>query len=237
MPGRGAASADALSHPASTPVVTLPSCRRVLAVCAHPDDETFGLGAVISALVESGAGVDLLCLTVGEASTLGAGEDLGPRRRRELACAARQLGIGHVVLEDHADGALGLVPLPLLADEVSDAAGDADALLVFDHGGITGHRDHQRATDAAIAAARGLRVPVLAWALTREVASRLGAEMGVSFVGRTDDELSHRLAVDRARQLEAMGCHGSQLEENPVPRRRIELQGPVEHLRVLYEPE
>ncbi len=46
----------------------------MLAVIAHPDDESFGLGAVIDALITAGAIVDVLCLTRGEASTLGADE-------------------------------------------------------------------------------------------------------------------------------------------------------------------
>ena len=38
---------------------------RALAVIAHPDDESFGLGAVLAALVEAGVGVPVLCLTHG----------------------------------------------------------------------------------------------------------------------------------------------------------------------------
>ena len=230
------AAAGRARDTAGAPARRLPHHRRVLAVCAHPDDETFGLGALTSAFVEDGARVELLCLTAGEASTLGAGDDLGPRRSRELGCAARLLGITRVVLGDHPDGGLEAVPLQVLADEVVRVAGDADALLVFDDGGITGHPDHQRATDAAIEAARRLAVPVLAWALPQRVADRLGEELGVPFVGRADDALTHRVTVDRTRQRAAMACHGSQLNDNPVPRRRIELQGPVEHLRTLHDP-
>ena len=40
--------------------------------CAHPDDESFGLGGIISAYVAAGAEVNLVCLTRGEASMLGA---------------------------------------------------------------------------------------------------------------------------------------------------------------------
>jgi LmbE family N-acetylglucosaminyl deacetylase len=46
----------------------------VLAVCAHPDDETFGLGALLAAFADRGAKVSVLCFTRGEASTLGPGE-------------------------------------------------------------------------------------------------------------------------------------------------------------------
>lgn len=227
--GTTAARADALA-------ASLPHYGRALAVCAHPDDETFGLGAVIGTVVAAGTQVELLCLTLGEASTLGAADDLGPRRSRELGCAARLLGIARVVLGDHPDGGLDGVPLGRLVDEVVRVGRSADALLVFDDGGITGHPDHQRATDAALAAAARLEVPVLAWALPGPVAADLAAEFDAPFVGRTDEELDFRIPVDRTGQLSAMRCHGSQLTDNPVPHRRIELQGDVEHLRLLTAP-
>jgi hypothetical protein len=36
----------------------LPAAGVALAVCAHPDDETFGLGGVLAALVDAGTAVD-----------------------------------------------------------------------------------------------------------------------------------------------------------------------------------
>ncbi|MEQ1703060.1 MAG: PIG-L family deacetylase, partial [Ilumatobacteraceae bacterium] len=48
------------------PVDQYLSARRVLAICAHPDDESFGLGAIISTLHDHGATVELACLTRGE---------------------------------------------------------------------------------------------------------------------------------------------------------------------------
>ena len=65
---------------------TLPAWRSVLVVVAHPDDESFGLGAVIDTLVSHGASVTVLCLTHGEASTLhGSTADLATLREKTRA--------------------------------------------------------------------------------------------------------------------------------------------------------
>lgn len=214
----------------------LAAARRVTVVCAHPDDESFGLGAIITALAEAGTRLRLVCFTAGEASTLGAGTDLSARHARELDCAARTLGIDAVTLFGHPDGALATVPLEQLAAEVVDADDEVDALLTFDVGGITGHPDHQHATEAAVTAGRRLEVPVWAWAVPARVAAALRIEFDAPFVGRDDDELDLVIPVDRTRQRRAIACHGSQLADNPVPRRRIDLQGTVEALRRLHDP-
>ena len=58
----------------------------MLAVVAPtPDDESFGLGAIIDRMTSSGAAVHVLCCARGEASTLNqTGTDLFRQRAREL---------------------------------------------------------------------------------------------------------------------------------------------------------
>jgi len=215
----------------------VPAFETMTIVCAHPDDETFGLGALVTAFVDAGTRVELICLTAGEHSTLGAGDGLATRRSDELLCAAEILGIAGVTLHHYPDGSLAGVPVHELAEEVATAASHTHALLTYDHGGITGHPDHQHATDVAIAAGRHLGVPVLGWALTAHVAEQLRAEFDAPFVGRDDRDLDLAITVDRSRQHTAMTCHDSQLQSNPVPHRRIELQGALEHLRELHVPD
>jgi hypothetical protein len=48
----------------------LPAWRQALVVVAHPDDETFGLGAVADRFAAGATAVHVLCFTHGEASTL-----------------------------------------------------------------------------------------------------------------------------------------------------------------------
>ena len=128
--------------------------------------------------------------------------------------------------------------LATLVNEVVTVARNTatDCLLVFDPGGITGHPDHQRATEAALVAAGQLGIPVLAWALAPEVATPLHTEFGVQFVATEHDQIHLRLRVDRTAQLAAIACHASQSPNNPVLRRRLELQGDIESLRWLAPP-
>jgi N-acetylglucosamine malate deacetylase 2 len=216
---------------------SLVSARSVLAVCAHPDDESFGLGALLHRFVADGAAVAVLCLTRGEASSLGLSDrTLSEVRSEELAAAAVTLGIAPVTLLDRPDGSLAQEPLAELAAEVTtmvEAVG-ADLVVVFDEGGITGHPDHRRATQAALIGAPAL--PVLAWSLSRRVASTLNDEFGTAFVGRDDREIDLVVQVDRASQRAAIACHTSQSSDNPVLWRRLELSGDEESLRWLRPP-
>jgi len=133
---------------ASLPALGRPHLNQLLIVCAHPDDESFGLGAIISAFSRAGTEVRLLTPTRGEASTLGAGSDeLARTREKELAAAAGVLGIHKVKLLSYCDAALSSVPIQELARHILRAVRRADALLVFDEGGITGHtRSRKRMT-------------------------------------------------------------------------------------------
>ena len=218
----------------------LPTAVSVLAVCAHPDDESFGLGAALDAFAAAGSSTTVLCFTLGEASTLGAeAVDLGGVRSAELADAADQLGVHGVELLDLPDGGLTDLPLEQLTGPIHKIAEriGADLLLVFDEGGITGHADHRRATEAAVAVGAAAHRPVLAWVLPERVADQLHHEFGVTFVGRAPEEWDFAVPVDRTRQRRAIAQHASQSPENPVLRRRLQLQGDREVFRWLSTPE
>jgi len=214
----------------------LPVWRSVLAVVAHPDDESFGLGAILDAFTSAGARVDVLCLTHGEASTLhGAPGDLASLRGAELTVAAEALGVTHTTLHDHPDGSLGEVCRTMLATEVVAVADSArtEGLLVFDSAGVTGHPDHMAATAAGLLAAEMLNLPVLGWTLPEGVAAQLNKELGSSFIGHRNEDIDVRLTVDRVRQRVASRAHVSQALPSSVLWRRLELLGDTESLRWL----
>lgn len=212
----------------------LPAWSRPLAVVAHPDDESFGLGAVLAAFVEQGARVSLLCLTHGEASTLHAARgELRRVRGAELSAAAAILGLAGVQLADHPDGALGQAG-GVLVDELELAARTAgtDGLIAFHRSGVTGHPDHVAATAAVLQVAARLALPVLEWTLPRPVADELNLEFGTGFTGDEPDDIDLVLPVDRGRQCRAIAAHTSQATPASPLWRRLKLLGDREYLRL-----
>ena len=181
--------------------------RRALVVVAHPDDETFGLGAVVDQLTSNGVHVDQLCFTRGEASTLGASPDLAERRAVELRAACTALGIHRLNQLPYPDGHLAEVSQEELANYVEAMLDGASVLVVFEAGGITGHPDHQAATAAALLAAaprpRGVGVGD-----GPEVASTLRDEFGA--------------AVQRGRRRRVRGSGGG--PHAPTRRHRLPRQ-------------
>lgn len=187
----------------------------VLAVIAHPDEASSGLGAILDAFVFAGAKVDVLCLTHGQAWTLqGAPGAPAALRGAELASTADVLGPVHAKMsadglspirakmQDWADGTLCEVCQSRLAAEVVVAADSChpDGLLVLDTAAVTGHFDHVAASSAAMLAADTLDAPVLGWALSETVTAQLKQESRANLIGRQGEDTDLRMSFECARQ-------------------------------------
>lgn len=132
--------------------------RKILAIFAHPDDESLACGGTLARLADAGARVSLLCATRGEAGerTAGCSEDiaLGTLRRGELHEAAQHLGLDEVVLLDHPDGELNGVDEPLFRQEIVLTLRHMrpDIVITFAADGLYWHPDHiavhERVTEA-----------------------------------------------------------------------------------------
>ena len=207
---------------------------QVLTVVAHPDDESFGLGAVILWLRHQSVPVSALVFTQGEASTLGSTgnqSELRARRCEELACASQVLGLGRYDLHSYADGHLAEVPLEERMQKLEEA-GPTEVVLAFDETGITGHQDHIAATEAAKAFAIDHGVSLYLWTLPEKVANILNRRFETSFRGRPENEITFTLDVaqEREQQWQAIRCHQSQSGGLSVVRARLELLCGQEYL-------
>lgn len=131
---------------------------RLLAVFAHPDDESLACGATLARCAAEGARVSLLCATLGEAGrrSPGCSEDvcLGAVRRAELNEASRSLGIDEVILLDHPDGSMNGVDQALFRHEIILTLRHVrpDVVITFGADGLYWHPDHivvhERVTEA-----------------------------------------------------------------------------------------
>jgi len=213
-----------------------PMWTSVLAVIAHPDDASCGLGAVLDAFVMAGATVDVLCLTHGQTWTLDeAPGDLAALRGAEIASAADALGRVRAKMEDYPDGALGELCETRMAEVVVEVADSChpDGLLVFDAPAAPGLTDHASATSVALVAAETLDRPVLGWNLSEEVTQQLRVEFGASFSGHDEGQIDLRVTIDRARQRMASRVGAGQVLPGSLLRRRLELLAETESLRWL----
>jgi LmbE family N-acetylglucosaminyl deacetylase len=135
--------------------------RTILAVFAHPDDESLACGGTLARLADSGARVVLLCASRGESGSvrdeclLGA-RDLGCVRSEELLEAARTLGIADVLLCDHPDGDLRWADVSKLHEEIVAAIGRyrPDGVITFAEDGLYWHLDHIGVHERTITAVR-----------------------------------------------------------------------------------
>lgn len=142
----------------------------LMAVLAHPDDESLGVGPTLAKYAAEGVSVHLVTATRGEKGRHFTNEDrpddaeVGRVREGELRCAAGKLGIRDVALLDYIDGELDSVD-PVEA--VAKIAGHLrrvrpQVVLTFDPFGAYGHPDHvaisQLTTAATVAAAGPVRI-------------------------------------------------------------------------------
>jgi LmbE family N-acetylglucosaminyl deacetylase len=216
-----------------------PAWTSVLAVIAHPDDASCGLGAILDAFVFAGAKVEVLCLTHGQAWTLeGAPGDLAALRGAELASAADVLGPKRAQMPDCPDGDLSKVGQTSLVAEVVAAADSCfpDGLLVFDTQAEAGRLDHVTASSAGLQAAETLGLPVLGWALSETVMDQLRHDFGPGSTDRRDEEIDLRVNVDRARERVASHSLQGQALPGSARWRRLEVLADTESLRWLRPP-
>ena len=137
--------------------------RSILAVFAHPDDESISCGGLLAWCSHLGTQVSLLCLTHGEHGR--GSKDVARTRANELQSAAQTLGISSVRLMGHEDGMLPWLSRPSLESDIETyiTRTNPDVVITFDKDGIYGHPDHiavYEMTTAAVASL-GKNAPAL----------------------------------------------------------------------------
>jgi LmbE family N-acetylglucosaminyl deacetylase len=138
--------------------------QRLMAVLAHPDDESLGLGGTLATYAARGVETYVVTATRGERGRYFTNEnrpddaEVGRVRDAELRAAARELGVRDVTLLDYLDGELDRAdPVEAVGRIVAQLRRVRPQVVVtFDPFGAYGHPDHVaicQLTTAAVAAA------------------------------------------------------------------------------------
>ena len=118
----------------------------VLAVFAHPDDESLAAGGTLARLADSGAHVVVMCATHGECGSglVEGGPILARRRVAELRSAADSLGVHQLIVLNHRDGDLRWTEMTHFTAEIVHVIEQRrpSAIITFDQDGLYWHPDH-----------------------------------------------------------------------------------------------
>src|SRR4051812_35236355 len=207
----------------------------VLAVFAHPDDESLACGGTLARLADSGAHVVIMCATHGELSAERTGRDAALARTRaaELSEAAAALGAREVIILNHRDGQVRWANVTEFSAELVlfMRTRRPDAVLTFDEDGLYWHPDHIGVHERVLTAARSLgpNAPPV-YAVTMERGAMTGIVELAKLEGWTPPDrgfwslhpdafgkfaVPHTLTIDVAdwvpRKLAAIAAHRTQM--------------------------
>lgn len=205
----------------------------LLAVFAHPDDESYRAGGTLALLAQRGVQVWVLCATRGEQGIPNQDpEKTGQIRQAELECACRTLGVEPPWFLDYLDGALLQVDEDSAVGKVVQVIRrlQPQALLTWPPSGVSGHPDH-----IAVSGWTGKAFQLAAdpMAYPRHNQSSYAAEalyhivMPSSLVEAVkmfhlhsvpDEEVTHTVDVAPVWDVKmaAIRCHHSQIVNSPI---------------------
>ena len=211
----------------------------LLAVFAHPDDETFRPGGTLALLARRGVNVHVLTLTHGEAGSCGepalcTPDELLSVRERELRCACAALGIEPPRMLDYPDGQLTEADPERVIAEILAIVHQVrpQVLLSFGPDGLSGHPDHILVGQWAAEVFH--RIEDIAVLYNVAVPKSLAQTLNMRQVHPVPDEkiaLTVNVSPVWETKLAAMRCHATQWSSSPM------LSAPIERQRLFFGQE
>lgn len=216
----------------------------LLAVFAHPDDETFGVGGTMARYAAHGLPVTMVCATRGEVGEISSGSEatpdtLGQFREQELREAMAILGVKDVRFLGFRDSGMKGTPenedprafanahpaavVHMLVRTIREV--QPRAIITWDEAGGYGHPDHvaihHHATAAFHAAADASTFPTTGAPFS---------PAGLFYLAIPFEEFGRAMQTMRERGLDVPDVGDTGIDELPhaVPNVRIDVQGFLE---------
>ncbi len=196
----------------------------ILAVFAHPDDESYGPAGTLALYAKAGVAVHLVIFTNGEAGSIGvsktlSAEELGSRRKVEMENAGRAIGVTSLTMIGLPDSRLHEVDL----DEGTAIVRRAidrhrpEILMTFHERGVSGHPDHIavfRFCEKAFGETGDHHpLKLYGWAIPESFRGRFQSRREIQLV--SDDEINAIIEIPESAvdsKIEAIEAHETQIE-------------------------
>lgn len=213
----------------------------LLAIFAHPDDESYRAGGTLTLLAQKGVQVWVLCATRGELGILDLGpEETGEIRQTEIECACRALGINSPLFLDYRDGTLAQVEEARAVGQVVQVIRKLrpEVLLTWPPSGVSGHSDHiavcnwtdialRQAADPLFYPEHNLAHHAVDSLYQIVIPNSLAEIMGMPHLSTVPDKdvtLTMDVSAYWDAKLAAIKCHNSQLSSSPITSDSLERQ-------------
>lgn len=178
----------------------------IMGVWAHPDDETYMVGGLLSQAAANGQKVVCVTATRGEAGVQD--ESKWPKaqlkgiRTAEMQAVQQILGMQHHQWLDYADGFCKEVPREQAISRLAELIDhhSPDTIITFPPDGLTGHPDHMTVSEWARAAATRSRVhPKVYFAVQIQ-------EQYDAFLRALDEQFNMYFALDEPVSVPSAEC-------------------------------
>ena len=127
--------------------------KKILVICAHPDDESLGLGGTLALHSKNGDDVTVMIFGTGQYGRDETKKGIEDRMNQgKKAC--KILGVNKVQFQNYEDQKLDLVPLTELTAHIEKAIRKTKANTVYTHFWGDMNQDHRRIYEATLIATR-----------------------------------------------------------------------------------
>lgn len=196
----------------------------LVALFAHPDDESYRAGGLLALLAQNGVRIHVVTATRGEAgskriSGADVAEPLFNIRQKELRCACQALNIQPPIVWDYPDGRLAEIEPEIITQRILLVMHEIQPQVVLSFGpdGLSGHPDHIAIGKAAAEAFQRFRKAGALYQLA--VPASIAQGLGLNQIRAVPDS-QITLAVDATsvwkEKMKAIHCHATQVASSPV---------------------
>lgn len=186
--------------------------KRMLAILAHPDDESFAIGGTLAKYAHQGIQVILLTATRGEVGIPGTKpKAAGEIREHELLRAAKHLGI-EVYFLDYQDGELATANPGKLLEHIAcwiDTV-QPQVILTFGPDGVSGHPDHVTVSHIVTRAVEKFFPNICLLYIAPSEATVLGCGVSGSIMNPVEPLISVDISDYKLEKIRAIQSHVSQ---------------------------